>query len=125
MKRRAAKRERVLAALDEATGPMSANELWEHLRARSSGIGLATVYRALHGGVEDGRLVSVELEAGSVRYEPAALDHHHHFLCSGCRRAFDLGGCVPDVACLAPPEFEVAGHEIVLFGRCESCRGSA
>ena len=73
---------------------MSANELWDQLRAESSGIGLATVYRALQSGVQTGRLVAVELQAGSVRYEPAELDHHHHFLCSSCERAFDLGGWV-------------------------------
>ena len=38
---------------------MSANELWELLREESQSVGLATVYRALRRGVEEGRLVAV------------------------------------------------------------------
>ena len=125
MRRQSTKRERVLQALSEAEGPMSANELWDVLRAESTGIGIATVYRALQGGVEEGRLVSVELQSGSVRYESADLAHHHHFLCSTCQRAFDLTGCAKDVARLAPPGFQVTNHEIVLYGECKDCRESA
>ena len=122
MARQAKKHDQVLKVLKQASGPMSANEVWEQLRAESSGIGLATVYRALGRGVEDGRLVAIELESGSVRYEPSALEHHHHFLCSMCRRAFDLKGCVRNLERLVPRGFRMANHEILLFGTCAECR---
>ena len=78
----------VLRALDEADGPLSARELWSRLSG--TGVGLATVYRALQRGVEEGTLESVEGLGGGVRYEPKNREHHHHFLCSACDRAFDL-----------------------------------
>ena len=101
---------------------MTANELWDQLRTESSGIGLATVYRALKKGVDDGELVAVELQAGSIRYEMADLDHHHHFLCSECDRAFDIEGCVGQVDRLVPSGFRVETHEILLYGECADCR---
>ena len=117
----APKHDQVLQALVDASGPMSANELWELLREESQSVGLATVYRALRRGVEEGRLVAVELQAGSVRYEPANLKHHHHFLCSRCERAFDLDGCVRQLERLLPAGFRMSGHEILLFGNCADC----
>jgi len=114
----------VIDALSHSGGPMSANELWEHLRSTKSqgSIGIATVYRSLRKGVEDGDLVPVELESGSVRYESARLKHHHHFLCSECSRAFDVEGCVNNLEKLLPSGFEMTRHEILLYGRCADCR---
>ena len=122
MSRRSQKHDLVLEALSHSGGPMTANELWDQLRTESSGIGLATVYRALKKGVDDGELVAVELQAGSVRYEMADLDHHHHFLCSECDRAFDIEGCVGQVDRLVPSGFRVETHEILLYGECADCR---
>lgn len=110
-------------ALEEADGPLTAKELFSHLSG--TGIGLATVYRALRRGVEEGALETVEVSAGSVRYEPKSRDHHHHFLCSSCDRAFDLDGCVEGLESLLPDRFRMSGHEVVLFGVCDTCGDAA
>lgn len=124
MSKSSKKHEQVLQALTASSGPMSANEIWERLRLMedSQNIGIATVYRSIRRGVEQGQLVAVELESGSVRYEPANLDHHHHFLCSDCSRAFDVEGCVRHLDQLLPSGFEMTNHEILLYGRCADCR---
>jgi len=109
----------VLRALDEADGPLSARELWSRLSG--TGVGLATVYRALQRGVEEGTLESVEGLGGGVRYEPKDREHHHHFLCSACDRAFDLVGCVEGLEFLVPDRFQMTRHEVVLFGTCDAC----
>ncbi|MYC15173.1 MAG: transcriptional repressor, partial [Gemmatimonadetes bacterium] len=72
----------VLRALSEADGPLSARELWSRLSGSGESVGLATVYRALQRGVEEGTLESVEGLGRGVRYEPKDREHHHHFLCS-------------------------------------------
>ena len=109
----------VLRTLDEADGPLSARELWSRLSG--TGVGLATVYRALQRGVEEGTLESVEGLGGGVRYEPKDREHHHHFLCSACNRAFDLVGCVEGLEFLVPDRFQMTRHEVVLFGTCDAC----
>ena len=118
------KHQQVIEALAVADGPMSANELWEHLRSnpKLNSIGIATVYRSLKKGVEDGELVPVELESGSVRYESSGLQHHHHFLCSTCSRAYDVEGCVKNLEKLLPQGFEMTRHEILLYGLCADCK---
>ena len=113
----------VLRALAEADGPLSARELWSRLSG--TGVGLATVYRALQRGVEEGTLESVEGLGGGVRYEPRDREHHHHFLCSTCDRAFDLVGCVEGLEFLVPDRFRMTRHEVVLFGTCDSCDDGA
>ena len=113
----------VLRVLDEADGPLSARELWSRLSG--TGVGLATVYRALQRGVEEGTLESVEGLGGGVRYEPKDREHHHHFLCSDCDRAFDLVGCVEGLEFLVPDRFQVTRHEVVVFGTCDACGNAA
>ena len=113
----------VLRALAEADGPLSARELWGRLSG--TGVGLATVYRALQRGVEEGTLESVEGLGGGVRYEPKDREHHHHFLCSICDRAFDLVGCVEGLEFLVPDRFRMTRHEVVLFGTCDACDDGA
>ena len=113
----------VLRALGEADGPLSARELWSRLSG--TGVGLATVYRALQRGVEEGTLETVEGLGGGVRYEPKDREHHHHFLCSACDRAFDLVGCVEGLEFLVPDRFQMTRHEVVLFGTCDACGNAA
>jgi Fur family ferric uptake transcriptional regulator len=117
--RKANQQKIVLDVLRAADGPLSAKELWTLLD--ETGIGLATVYRALHRGMEDGSLTSVEVSRGSIRYEPADRGHHHHFLCSTCDHAFDLAGCVEGLDSLVPKEFHMTSHEVVVFGTCSTC----
>ena len=113
----------VFRALGEADGPLSARELWSRLSG--TGVGLATVYRALQRGVEEGTLESVEGLGSGVRYEPKDREHHHHFLCSTCDHAFDLFGCVEGLESLLPDGFQMTGHEVVLHGTCDACGTAA
>ena len=97
----------------------------EELRDQLPGVGRATVYRSLKLLVEAGALCRVLLEDGNLHYQLSHRGHHHHLLCVECGASEDLLGChiedqLENVA--AAHNFEVSGHWLEVYGRCQSCR---
>jgi Fur family transcriptional regulator, ferric uptake regulator len=121
MERKTRQRAAIRMAFDETTRPLGPQEVLDAARPHVPGLGIATVYRALKGMVEEGVLVRVELPGETPRYEPAGRAHHHHFRCNSCDRVFEVEGCPKDLAKLVPKGFEVEGHDVLLYGRCVSC----
>ncbi len=93
---------------------------------RLESVGRASVYRTLEQ-LEGLRLVQrIDIGADAAGYE--RLDpsgHHHHLVCEGCgllapfedqalERAID--------AVSRNADFEIATHDVVLRGRCPSCK---
>jgi Fur family transcriptional regulator, ferric uptake regulator len=116
-------RQSITKLIQEAKGPLSADEVRQELGHRS--IGQATVYRLLKQGVTEGEFLEVAFPEGPRRFEMAGLNHHHHFLCQECDRAFDIKGCPKQVPKLAPENFQVEDHDILLRGRCPDCSRKA
>ena len=104
-----------------SVGPLSADEVRRQIGERS--ISLATVYRVLKQGVEAQVFREIPFAQGPSRYETADREHHHHFLCESCDRAFDLPGCSMMTPAI-PANFEVLEHEVLLRGICAECRSS-
>ena len=101
--------------------PLSPREVLDAAQRAQPGLGLATVYRNLNAMVEDGWLVPVQLPGESARYERAGLDHHHHFHCTRCDRAFDIDAGRGTLKKRTAAGFTVTRQEIVLYGRCAEC----
>ncbi|MEM6553405.1 MAG: Fur family transcriptional regulator [Planctomycetota bacterium] len=109
----------VIDLLEQAPGPLSAQEIHEALA--HTGIGLATVYRLVKRGVQTGRFTAVEVPDGPTHYEPSDRPHHHHFECTSCHRIFDVEGCPGHFDELTPEGFKLESHEVFLRGRCSTC----
>jgi Fur family ferric uptake transcriptional regulator len=120
--RTTAQRTAIRETIDHADRPLSPQEVLDLASAELPALGIATVYRALKTGVEEGWLTPVDLPNGPTRYEPAGKKHHHHFECTQCSAVFDVEGCPGRLAPLVPPGAELTGHEIILYGRCADCR---
>jgi Fur family ferric uptake transcriptional regulator len=121
MARRTEQREAIRTAIEKAGRPLSPQEVLERAQKHVPGLGIATVYRALSTGAEEGWLKPVELANGPTRYEKAGLHHHHHFRCRSCDKVYDLDGCPGDLKKLLPRGFTLEDHDIVLYGRCRHC----
>lgn len=122
-------RRRVVTALHEADGPMSAAELHDTVGAD---VPLSSLYRTL-AVLEETEVVMPHFGArGITRYELAEwlTGHHHHLVCVVC-------GTVDDIN--VPPQYEdavrvlvekiaaVAGfsataHVLEIEGSCSRCR---
>jgi Fur family ferric uptake transcriptional regulator len=121
MERTTAQRKAIHTVLENAGRPLSPPEIFEEARSMAPGLGMATVYRTIKRLIGDKAITQVGLPGEAPRYEPSGMEHHHHFRCSSCHRVFDWFGCTCPCETSAPRGFEVQGHEIYLFGLCESC----
>jgi Fur family ferric uptake transcriptional regulator len=108
--------------LNGADRPMSIEELHRAAQAREVGLGVATVYRTVKWLVEEGLAVAINLPGDGPRFELSGKGHHHHFQCNRCGRVFETKACLGDLGRLVPRQFQLTGHEIVLYGRCAECR---
>ena len=111
----------VLNVIRQAPGPHSATEIWDRLRQDGTRMGIATVYRALKSATDAGEIKGTEFPGGQTRYEVTGVDHHHHFLCTACDRAFNVSTCAESIQNCDLPGFRVTGHALMLFGTCGDC----
>lgn len=121
MQRQTNQRRAIRECIEDAGRPLSPAEVHSAAGAKVPKLGLATVYRALASMKEEGLLDVVSLPGEAPRYELAGKPHHHHFHCRHCDRVFELQGCPGDLKRLAPANFVVESHEVVLYGLCPSC----
>jgi Fur family ferric uptake transcriptional regulator len=106
---------------------ITAQELFDALRAEGNRVGIASVYRVLEQLAERGLVHRVDLGGGTTRFEPALPDgeHHHHLVCDACGRVdqFDDDALEQALSRVADAQgYELAKHDVVLHGACDSCR---
>ncbi|CAF0695412.1 Fur family transcriptional regulator [Candidatus Methylacidithermus pantelleriae] len=122
MERQTRQRRAIAQVLVSADGPLTPGEILQEAAREVPGLGLATVYRCLRSFLAQGLVCVVGIPGEAPRYEITGKGHHHHFLCRGCGRIFEIPRCIPeDIALLAPPSFRVESHEIILYGKCRDC----
>lgn len=103
----------------------TAEDLYDRLKKRNSGVGRVTVYRTLKLMVEAG-LVEMRDFGGQGRFEPVVgRKHHDHLVCIDCKRVveFENDEVEREQERIARREgFELLHHVHTLFGRCSDCR---
>lgn len=118
-------RERVRGALADARGFVSAQVLHARLRDENTGIGLATVYRALAGLSASGGADSLQSPDGETLYRACETQqHHHHLICRSCGRTVEIEAHAVERwahRTAAEHGFTSAEHVVDIFGLCESC----
>ena len=121
MERSTRQRQVIETVLAHATRPLSPQELLIEAQRELPRLGIATVYRALRDGQDAGTIHAVEVQGAVVCYELANHGHHHHFHCTVCTKIFEVHACPGDLQHLAPPGFQVSGHDLTLRGTCRHC----
>lgn len=118
-------RERVREALSGSRGFVSAQALHASLRNENTGIGLATVYRALAGLAAQGDADSLQSPEGENLFRACEMPgHHHHLICRSCGLTVEIEAhAVEDWAqrTAATHGFTEAEHVVDIFGLCTSC----
>ncbi len=124
-KRNTWQRDRVRDALDESPGFVSAQSLHALLRDEGTGIGLATVYRALADLAAEGDADSLQSPEGESLYRACqSPGHHHHLICRSCGLTVEIEASdVEEWAhrTAAQNGFTEAAHVVDIFGLCAAC----
>jgi Fur family ferric uptake transcriptional regulator len=120
-----AARRAILAALAAAGGHVTADELATAVHRVAPRVGRMTVYRTLDLLGELGLLRPVYQGTGAAHFVLLLDGHHHHLVCSRCRRVIEFDECA--LAELAETvgrrySFAVEGHLLEFYGRCAECR---
>ena len=116
----------VRAALVDAEGFRSAQEIYDALKKDGTPIGLTTVYRTLQGLAESGEVDVLQAAEGETIYKQCARsDHHHHLVCRSCRssvevQAEEVESWAAETA--SSHGFTAVSHVAEVFGTCSACR---
>lgn len=125
-KRNTWQRETVRRAMLQEQGFISAQELYDKLRAAGSPIGLATVYRSLSSLVELGEADTINSPAGENLFRFCnSGQHHHHLICRVCGATTEIAAS--EVESWAERIAQKHGytepsHIVDIFGVCANCR---
>ena len=115
----------ILEAVLESEDHVTAEELYEHVRAQYPHISFSTVYRTMELLRDCGFVTQTDLGGGRVQYHPVDKATHHHLICQGC-------GCVAEVSedifeglqkeLSERYGFDATLTHFAIFGRCHDCR---
>ena len=105
---------------------LSAQEIFDGLRAEGRGVGIASVYRILDLLADQGFVQRVEIGDAITRFEPAHAggDHHHHLVCNSCGKveAFEDEGLEDALRRVERKTgYTTAGHDVLLRGARRDC----
>lgn len=125
MKRNTWQREAVKTALDAQDAFVSAQHLHSVLRESGTGIGLATVYRALGDLAEGGEADTLQSAEGEALYRACTPgQHHHHLICRNCGVTVEIEADAVErwaKAVAAEHGFTQPEHVVDVFGLCPDC----
>jgi Fur family transcriptional regulator, ferric uptake regulator len=118
----------VVDALHSAEKHISAEEIFELVRAKYPYANISTVYRTLELLKELGLAAEISIGDGIMRYHAHENSRHHHLVCNSCGKMVDL----PEHE-LAPLKdmldknhgFKADVHHLAIFGLCSGCQKKA
>ena len=120
---------RILEILEDSTDlHVSADHVYDRLRAGGESIGLATVYRVLTQFEQAGLVIRHNFDSGSggsAVFELAAGEHHDHLVCVRCGRVTEfLDETIEQRQRTIAAEngFTMTDHSLVIHGVCSECQ---
>lgn len=102
----------------------TADQIYDALRRRLSGLSRTTVYRVLETLVEAGFARKVQHADAVVRFDPT-VERHHHLVCERCGALVDVADeLVPRLTLPRAREsgFDIRGYTVSFMGLCPRCR---
>jgi len=103
--------------------PLSADQV--HAKLAGTTVNRTTVYRELAFLETQGVIRKVELGDRISRYEIVDESHHHHVVCTNCKRVEDVEADADfetqEQKLAQKTGFSITGHSLEFFGVCPAC----
>lgn len=128
-------RQAILDVLSKTSKHLSAEDIYIEVHKVYPAIGLTTVYRTLELLVQTGLVFKFDFGDGRARFEltegPKSIGHHHHLVCTSCRRIIDYTDFIDEeIELLKRTErglskkynFKITNHLIQFYGICDKCQ---
>ncbi len=119
-------RQAILEFLLETKAHPTAEEIFQHVRAKFPGVSLGTIYNTLNMLKEHGHILELSYGDMSSRFDGNAKNHYH-LVCLKCGRVLDY-----ERPLLALEEevgretgFQVMSHRLEFYGLCSDCQEQA
>jgi Fur family ferric uptake transcriptional regulator len=115
----------VVEALAQASGALSALQVFDASRARCPDLGLTTVYRTLDLLSDVGAIRRVHGDGHCETFVPAETHHGHSVVCGRCGRVAEFTDCDVSgliVAATRETGFSIDQHLLQLSGVCAECQ---
>ncbi len=116
------RRQAIIDYFSTSDGYRTAKDLYEHMKAKFSGISYDTVYRNLHLFHDLDILDSTSLNAEKHFRINCTDNHHHHFICNGCGRTKKINICPMDDIGGMLKNYTIDDHKFEVYGFCPSCK---
>lgn len=114
----------VEAMLASGEKQMTADEIYQRVRASYPEVGLDTIYRNIRLLVKLNVVDEVKLPGKLAQYSLNRMAHQHELVCLDCGVEMPLGHCpIKELEAVAREQhgFLISSHRIELFGYCPKC----
>lgn len=115
----------ILDILVRSDAHISAEEIYQQVRARHPRLHISSIYRTLEALKKLGLVTETDLRDGKLRYHLQEKGGHHHLICEKCGQVLEL-----DESILSPLKaalhrkyrFRADLRHLAIFGRCARCQ---
>ena len=115
----------IMAAVQQARGHVTPEQVYETVHRQNPAISRATIYRTLDFLCEM-RWIHAMYWGGQMYYEIAGDEPHHHLICRDCGTIESLDPALLEGlfdAIQHKHRFTIDMDHLALFGLCQRCRG--
>jgi len=115
-------RQAILEYLLETDTHPTAEEIYQHVKAKFPGVSLGTIYNTLNMLKEHEYILELSYGDMSSRFDGNA-QNHYHVVCSDCGKVVDFHRPLIDLEAEAGEKtgFKVLGHRLEFYGICPDC----
>jgi len=111
----------VLEVIENSSGHMTAQEIYQAVRGKLPVVSLATIYSVIEFFCAKGLLAEIGIDPKRSTYE-LKKQSHHHFMCQVCAKVFDISASHVSLF----EGREVDGHVVndffgYFYGECKEC----